>query len=256
MTGCSSPAIQFHAAASEQGLVKVGGPLATYEKGRLVDGTPIHLYLDGDGTPWLGHGRIAADPTSRDRLILDLIKTDPTPSVLIGRPCYYQASPDCDPALWTARRYSIEVIEQIARAVDQILTRYPGSDITLIGYSGGGTLAMLVAPRIQRVDTVVTIAANLDTRAWAAYHAYSPLTGSLNPADQPPLGAAIKQYHFVGEKDENVPTVLMRHVVEKQPNAELTIVGGFDHACCWPAYWAAKIIEIGKTTPFGDQPRN
>ena len=141
----------------------------------------------------------------RDRLILDLIDADPASSILIGRPCYYGIKAGCEPSNWTTARYSSEVVAHLSEAVNQIVQRFPKSEIVIIGYSGGGTLAMLAAPNIARVDTLVSVAANLDTEAWVDHHGYAPLVGSLNPADQPPLSPAIQQFHFFGENRRQRP---------------------------------------------------
>jgi len=245
MLGCLSPASRFNRQAVKQGFDRrVEGPLIVYQNGRLVDGQPIHVYLDGDGTPSLGRGRIAIDPTSRDRLILDLMDADPGSSVLVGRPCYYGANDDCDPSLWTTARYSPEVVDHLAQAINAIVRGYPASTIIVIGYSGGGTLAMLTAPAVARLDAVVTVAANLDTEAWLDHHGYGPLPGSLNPARQPPLPRRIKQFHFFGEEDDNVPPILARGVISRQENAAIEIVPGFGHKCCWPDIWASSIARI------------
>jgi len=243
--GCVSPASRFHHHAQRQGLDRyTDGSLVIYQRGPLLDGQPIHIYFDGDGMPSLGRGRIATDPTSRNMLILDLMAADPNSTVLIGRPCYYRADSECDESLWTNRRYSPAVVDPMTDAINALIARYPNSPVMLIGYSGGGTLAMLAAPAISRLDTLVTIAANLDTAAWTTRHAYTPLLGSLNPADRSPLRPGIKQIHFIGDKDSNVPAEIMQHVVQLQPMAILEIVADFDHSCCWVNSWRESVAWI------------
>ena len=70
----------------------------------------------------------------------------------------------------------------MAAALSDILQRRPYQGLVLIGYSGGGVLAMLLAEQFPATQAVVTVAGNLDTDAWAIEHGYSPLRGSLNPA--------------------------------------------------------------------------
>ncbi len=248
LVGCTTPASRFHKSAAKHGLQRQtqAAALITYTKGHFVDGDPIHVYLDGDGTPTLGRGRIARDPTSRDRIILDLINADPASSILVGRPCYYGSTAKCHPSQWTTARYSAAVVKQIASAINELIPRFPNSKIILIGYSGGGTLAMLVAPALHRLDALVTIAANLDTEAWLELHGYSPLLGSLNPANEPPLSPKIRQFHFFGEHDKNVPVEVARHVIERQESALVEVVAGFGHRCCWPEIWPAHIERIGR----------
>ena len=251
--GCGSPATRFDRAAEERGLARADTHVPMFRKGAFVDGEPIHIYLDGDGTPVSGSGRIALDPTSRDRLTLDLMAVDPAAGVLVGRPCYHGTSRACDTAMWTTARYSDAVVDPIVEAVDDITRTYPHSPIVLVGYSGGGTLAMLAAPRLRRIDAVVTIAGNLDTAAWTRYHGYGPLTQSRNPAAEPPLSPAIRQLHLFGADDTNVPVAVARATLERQPPAALDVevVAGYDHRCCWPQIWAAKLAELSRRTNAG-----
>jgi hypothetical protein len=253
LTGCESPATRFHEHAASRGFEreKEDG-LVLYKRGTLIDGQPIHFYIDGDGTPSMRRGGITNDPTSRDRLILDLIDVDPSSSILVGRPCYYGVSARCEREEWTTARYSIDVVDQLTAAINSIVATCPNSHVTVIGYSGGGTLAMLVAPFIDRLDSLITVAANLDTRAWLNHHRYSPLEGSLNPADQAPLRPAIRQFHFFGEKDKNVPVNLAEHVLHRQHDAHVEVVAGFDHRCCWPNIWAESIENIRRQTTNGN----
>jgi pimeloyl-ACP methyl ester carboxylesterase len=139
-----------------------------------------------------------------------------------------------------------------------VLQRALGPDIdreiTLIGYSGGGVLAMLIAARIEQVGTVVTIGANLDIAAWADHHGFSRLVGSLNPATQPPLPARIRQIHLAGERDIRVPAHLSEPAAARQPNAQFLRLPDFDHNCCWERAWPAILAGL-KQREFALDPR-
>ncbi len=252
-TGCGTPAARFDRAAQERGMSRADTALPIFRKGVFIDGEPIHVYLDGDGTPVSGSGRIALDPTSRERLILDLMAVDPAASVLVGRPCYHGTQRNCDTAMWTTARYSDAIVDPVAAAVAEIIQAYPQSPIVLIGYSGGGTLAMLAAPRLERVDVVVTIAGNLDTAAWTRHHGYGPLTQSRNPAVEPPLSPTIRQLHLFGAEDTNVPRAVAEAALDRQPQAAMAVevIAGYDHQCCWPAIWAEKLEELSRRTNAG-----
>jgi pimeloyl-ACP methyl ester carboxylesterase len=122
----------------------------------------------------------------------------------------------------------------------------PDSDheVTLIGYSGGGVLAMLIAARLEQVQGVVTIAANLDITAWADLHGYSRLLGSVDPATQRPLPSRIRQIHLAGERDLRVPARLSAPVVARQNDAWRLVVPDFDHVCCWERAWPAILAGL------------
>src|SRR6185437_2332145 len=107
------------------------------------------------------------------------------PVLYLGRPCYLglASSPECRPADWTFERYSARVVASLAAATNRFREREGRPDVVLVGHSGGGTLAVLMAPQVQGLRAVVTIGANLDVAAWTLWHGYLPLNGSLDPAD-------------------------------------------------------------------------
>lgn len=227
-----------------------------YRQGSWDESSPVHIYLDGDGLPWMTRTRIARDPTPRTPLALRLMSRDPGPALYIGRPCYngLAASPGCSPWLWTHGRYSEEVVKSMAAALRGALGSDRDREVTLIGYSGGGVLAMLIAARIEQVGTVVTIGANLDIAAWADHHGYSRLIGSLNPATQPPLPARIRQIHLAGERDSRVPARLSEPALARQAKAQFLVVPHFDHCCCWERAWPAILAGL-KQREFALDPR-
>ncbi len=213
------------------------------ENGEIRD---LHVYLEGDGRPWLTRHEVAADPTGRDLLALRLMARDPVESIYVGRPCYhgFAADPGCRPWLWTHGRYSSEVIRTLVAAIRGILPPRSQSRITLIGYSGGGVLAILMAPNLEGVVQVITIAANLDTDAWTEYHGYSPLSGSLNPARLAPLDGGIRQLHLIGDQDARVPLASVTTYLARNPKATLRILPGFDHHCCWAEQWPDILRDL------------
>lgn len=206
-----------------------------YSRGLAQGPGRVHVYLEGDGLPWRTRNRIATDPTPRVPLALRLMARDPTPSLYLGRPCYHglAQSRGCSPWLWTQGRYSESVVSSMTAALQSALGEVGSARITLIGYSGGGVLAMLIAPRLEKVEGVVTIAANLDIDAWTDHHNYSRLRGSINPAAEPPLPERIRQIHLAGGRDLQVPARLSIQTAARQPNIRWVLVPGFDHGCCW-----------------------
>jgi pimeloyl-ACP methyl ester carboxylesterase len=117
------------------------------------------------------------------------------------------------------------------------------NNLTLIGHSGGGTLAMLLAARMDGVRAVVTLAGNLDPDAWGAYHGYEPLHG-LSPAREPPLSPMIRQIHCIGGRDRNIPPALLQAALTRSPQAELRVFPDFDHACCWEKAWPSLLRAL------------
>ena len=116
----------------------------------------------------------------------------------------------------------------------------------MIGYSGGGVLAWLLAERIPEVRVLVTIAANLDIDAWTGRHGYSPLRGSLNPAVRGPLPDRVAQLHLVGSRDTNVPPALVRAALHNAGSNDRVVTVNSDHRCCWESHWPVVIDEIAR----------
>jgi len=252
LNGCSTPAQRLDQKASALGykaqVVKSRDfDHRIYRNRFAVERTAgtLHVYLDGDGTPWVGNHRVVSvDPTPQSPLMLELMALDDQPAIYVGRPCYhgYATNPACTPKLWTDARYSERVVGSLAQVLRQSVQREGADNLVLFGHSGGGVLAVLLANRLPQTSVVVTMAANLDIDAWADLHGYSRLVGSLNPAAEPSLDSAIAQLHFIGGRDSNVPLNLLQPYLRRQPDAQAVVIPGYDHVCCWRELWP-KVLE-------------
>ncbi len=244
LAACATPAERYDrraaAAGFEPAVVSGNGFRHRVFAADLRDRAPVlRVYIEHDGTPWVEPTRVSNDPTPRSPVALELMARDAGPRVLLGRPCYFEpnADPGCGPLLWTHRRYSPEVIGSMVAALRALLARYSIRRVVLIGFSGGGTLAWLMARQLPETVAVVTIAANLDVDRWAELHGYSPLSGSLNPALLPPLPDGITQLHYAGGRDVNVPPAIVLAFARHHPEARVVVIAEFEHECCWSARW-------------------
>jgi pimeloyl-ACP methyl ester carboxylesterase len=140
-------------------------------------------------------------------------------------------------------RFSPRVVESLISALANATGRTEDDRLELFGHSGGGTLAVLLARRIEGVDRVVTLAGNLDHRAWSKMHGYSPLEQSLNPTDEGPLPRGIVQLHLVGELDRNIPPELVERAAPHLGDSKVQILPGVTHACCWEASWHVILAD-------------
>ena len=250
VVACANPAArvaEFSDRHQFQSLLLPGGGythVAYFKPGYGTSNT-LHVYLEHDGLAWIDAENVSADPTPRHTLMLATMAQDPSPSLYLGRPCYFGRHNDtgCGPKLWTHERYSETVVSAMANALRVFLSRYDDSGIVLLGYSGGGTLAMLLAERFPKTQAVITIAGNLDIGAWAKHHDYSPLTGSLNPAERRPLSTSIKQSHYVGGRDTNVPPELIESN-QSLPIGSVVKIPEFDHVCCWQSWWPNVLRDL------------
>ncbi|MFW6093891.1 MAG: alpha/beta fold hydrolase [Pseudomonadota bacterium] len=253
-TGCAlTPAARFEATAGAQGLradTVTGDGFEHRVYSRRAPGSDrVHVYFGSDGSPFLQRTRIAPDPTPRRALTLTLMARDPHALALLGRPCYHGLRANCTPELWTVGRYSETVVASMTAATERLLAAYPDATVVLVGYSGGGTLALLVAERLAAVDAVVTVAANLDTAAWTRRHGYTPLAQSLDPVAVAGNRPGLRHRHFTGSDDDNVPPSLHRRLRERLPEGAFTTVPGYDHRCCWVERWPERLERALREMP-------
>jgi pimeloyl-ACP methyl ester carboxylesterase len=244
LVSCASPIERATDVAMGAGMESseiVGGGF-THQVFQLVrpGDSRLYVFIEGDGSPWVNAGtRVASDPTPRNPLALRLAALTPGSVLYLGRPCYfgYANQASCSIELWTSARYSETVIVSMVETLEGFAMQHNLNEIVLVGYSGGGTLAVLMAPRLSVPPRVITIAANLDVEAWTRAHGYLPLDGSLNPADEPQLPARIAEVHLVGARDLNVPRSTVSRYLDRVPPASVWEFSDFDHACCWEREW-------------------
>ncbi len=207
-------------------------------------GSTLHIYIEGDGLPWLNRFTISADPSPRNPLALSLMSQDPSKAIYITRPCYFLAAPDkkCNSSLWTDARYGELVIDTMQSAIEQIIEQQQVEQIILIGYSGGGVVASLLAERLEILNLYVTIAANLDIKKWTEHHQYSELRKSINPFEVEPAKFPLG-IHFIGGADQVVPQKISEQFI-KQTNSQSIVIKQNDHTCCWVSQWPELLEQV------------
>jgi pimeloyl-ACP methyl ester carboxylesterase len=215
----------FHLA----GLLKSGPP-----------GEPLVVYLEGDGRAII-HDRASSDPTPKNAQSLDLALLDPSPSVLylarIGqfmpayaRPVYRD--------YWSDKRLAPEVVNAASVAIDQAKAQVGAKSIHLVGYSGGGGLAALLAESRSDVLSLVTIAGLLDIDWWVETRGYRPLFGSLNPAANKSKISQLPQIHFYGVDDKVIPPEMSQVFASQVAFTNLKRVGvKSNHYDSWTSNW-------------------
>jgi pimeloyl-ACP methyl ester carboxylesterase len=221
--------------------VPAGRFLRAYVKVPAAGAGELTIYIEGDGARWRAADQPPGDPTPENPLALRLAIADPVPAVAyIGRPCQYlddEALAECDPNLWVGGRFSETAIVMVNQAVDALVKQSGARKLTLIGHSGGGTMAALVAARRRDVICLSSIASPLDTLAWTESIGVSPLRTSLNPADQTERLRGIPQTHFTGARDDVVPPVSIARYLRGVPAAREVRMEKFGHDCCWVEEW-------------------
>lgn len=250
-TGIPSPAQRQRVAdalAQQKGWHAITIPAKPLDLVAYVPGVREHarslvVFVEGDGLAWIGDTGPSSNPTPREPVGLRIALAHPEGNAAyLARPCQYtsaQAS-DCPQRYWTDGRFAPEVIDAADRAIDALEQRFGADRLTLVGYSGGGAVAALVAARRDDVERLVTIAGNLDPAAWTRLHHLPTLRSSLSPADEVAALHRVPQWHFVGARDSNVPPELAVGFARRFPEdgrPAVEVEAAFDHRCCWASAW-------------------
>lgn len=246
LAGCAlieSPAERGASIAAEAGMLPVA--LADQRmRGFLRGSAPgkrLAIYVESDGAPWIRTDLPPNDPTPVKPVVMQMAASDKSAAVgYLGRPCQYlndQALDQCDVALWTSGRFREDAVAMTNAAVERMKRLTGAALIDLIGYSGGGAMAALVAARRTDISCLVTMASPLDTAAWTAAIGVSRLAASLNPANQADRLVSVPQTHLRGVQDLVVPPATTARYLARLPKALVIDLPRFDHECCWGPEW-------------------
>jgi len=210
----------------------------------------IIFYIEGDGHAWKRKNKLSDDPTPKNPVSLNLALNDSDSNVVyLARPCQYLEKAqleNCNSRYWSSHRYSEEVVIAMDQAITEIKSFSSAKNIDLVGYSGGGVVAMLVAAKRDDVQRVITLASNIDHETWSEWHGISKLSGSLSPMGFLKDLKTVKQLHIWGGKDKIVPFESQAMFVEQNTkNAlfEYEIIPDFTHDCCWIDFWQNSAIH-------------
>jgi len=207
----------------------------------------LKIYIEGDGLSWITRNTISKDPTPINSTILKLMYDDKSEcKVYLSRPCQFLNTGICDKKYWTSHRFGQEVMKSFDESLNSLKKEYKNSNFILIGHSGGGAIASLLASSRIDVDILITIAGNLDTQKWTSMYNLSELNGSLNPADFTKKLQNIKQYHLIGNEDKIIPKDVFLSYFSKFEKKDKVNFLYFDenHNCCWEKHYIKLLNEI------------
>ena len=274
LAGCTATPAERSSAAGEiagrGGLTRAtvrsqGFVLTTWSRiAPPKDGAPggddINVYIEGDGYAWATSSDPSSDPTPLNPLALRLAAADSAPSVLyLARPCQFRppgTRDSCDTPFWTSHRFAESVVAALDGAMDRALPPSPRRRLTLIGYSGGGGLAVLLAARRTDVVAVVTVAGNIAHGVWTSHHKVSPLRGSLDPIDSAARLAAVPQLHLTGANDGIVPRLVADAFARRSPASaciRVVTIADAAHDKGWLENWPGLLSRI-PVCPSADRP--
>lgn len=176
---------------------------------RIVKGGKLaYVFIEGDGLSWLTPYQISPNPTPTFPVAATFVRpTLQYHQFYLSRPCQYllNQNPLCHRGMWTSAVYSELQRNILNEILNQWKKRYDIKTFRLVGYSGGGVLALLIAIIRQDVDHVITVASNIDVDAWVHDQDISPLRQSLNPRQQLSQLCGRTYSFFWGGKDRVVP---------------------------------------------------
>ncbi|MCB1557255.1 MAG: alpha/beta hydrolase [Alphaproteobacteria bacterium] len=223
--------------------------LTAYE--RIDDtGAPAMVYIEGDGLAWMNKREPSLDPTPRTPLALGLAARDKSPNVIyLARPCQYTKLTEpgpCGRRYWTSARFAPETVESLSVALDRLKALHGIPAFHLVGYSGGGAMAALLAEQRDDIASLRTVAGNLDHESHSRLHGISPLRDSLNPVTDAARLASLPQHHFIGGADQNVTPVIFenfRTAVGPSSCVRASLIPGVTHEDGWIERWPALLKE-------------
>lgn len=174
---------------------------------------PYKIYIEGDGSAFTPSGRVSSDPTPNGTLVRKLAFGDPHLNVIyMARACQYVQDRACKPVYWSTARFSPETIQAAYETIQKIAADKP---LTLVGFSGGAQIAGLIAVKYPDLDIrkLVTVAGNLDVRAWTDHHKLPPLDLSDDLRNYAAAYARFPQVHYIGLKDDNIVASISENFV-------------------------------------------
>jgi len=224
-------------------------------RARERQGSILWVYIEGDGFAYVEPTLPSEDPTPHDPVALKLALAYPAtvPAAYVARPCQYLDANhrDCAQRYWTTARYAPEVIDSTNDTIEYLKNQAHATRLILVGYSGGGAVAVLAASQRHDVAAIITVAADLDIGYWTKREKLSPLDGSLDPVIVAQKISSIPQIHFTGGRDDNVGTDVAKSFVSHMPEGSpvrIEEIPDFDHGCCWAANWRRLMTSAEVTS--------
>lgn len=245
LTGCAPLQLKDRAdhILQAQGFQPVQGQVtlkAWLRTGPTSSATPLRrlrVYIEGDGAAWWSHTLPPTDPTPGFSVALDLAASDAhTDVAYLARPCQYlnaQTRAMCPHSWWTDARHGTEVQSQMQQRLDLMIAQSGAGQLELIGHSGGGTMAVLLAATRRDVACLVTLAAPLDLQAWTGHHRVAPLHLSQDPALLPSGQPTAPAAYLFGERDGVVPAHTIGRYAQRLKPGQLVVMPEWGHTRGW-----------------------
>lgn len=241
-TGCAMKPMDLARVSEGSGLMPVAVKTSQFTIQTLQPAARqeqrLRVYIEGDGRAWITSRTVSDDPTPVKSMVPGLAVADPAPAVYLARPCQFVQGGNCKQQLWTTHRFGKDALHAVSEVLDTLKSQYGARDFELVGYSGGGAIALLLAATRTDVSLVQTIAGNVDPKAWTELKGLTPLSGSMTPVDFADRLAAVPQRHLIGLNDTVVPPeVSQAYMLKVQPLCGETVFVNADHYSGFESAW-------------------
>ncbi len=218
--------------------------LRAYERVHERGGS-ANIYIEGE--------RSNTNPSSTpfNPVALHLASKDKANNVIyIAHPCQYtgmiSVTDKCSDSYDNESSFSDEVIESYNTALDDISRRYNIQKFNLIGYSGGGGIATLLAAKRSDIVSLRTVAGILDHETYTTLLKAPAMTQSINPASEAATLTKMPQYHFIGGRDDIVPPAILHSFLQSMPPTncvQTMLVQEAMHDSGWVDKWP-ELLEL------------
>ncbi|MFI3241985.1 MAG: hypothetical protein R3Y43_05405 [Alphaproteobacteria bacterium] len=188
----------------------------------------VKIYIEGDGNSFNSKGYPTNNPTPRGKFFRGLAFNDVNENVVyLARPCQFVNDEKCTKLFWTTGRFAPEVIQSMASAIKEVSQ---DSEVELVGFSGGGQVAGLVAvlhPEIN-VKFITNYAPNLNHETWTRDKRLLPLKDSMSLNNWQNEYLQIEQMTYIPEKDKIIEPYITIDFLKGDEN-KYKIVKGKGH---------------------------
>ncbi len=203
------------------------------------------IYIEGDGFAYITPVQPSPDPTPLKPMLAALASQDTAANVIyMGRPCQY-GHEGCAMADWTTDRFSQKNLFVINQTISILKEKYNLHEIELIGYSGGGYFATILAATRCDVVALRTLAGNMNVEAFTELHQIDTLRTSDDFLMHLDALREVPQLHLVSRDDTIIPPVLVQNYIDQLGSviARAVVVEGPTHGDGWGDAWAGFIHQ-------------
>ena len=209
----------------------------------------INIYIEGDGRSWIDRDTISSNPTPIVPFALNLANLDTDNNVIyLARPCQYVFNQKCNESVWTSHQFSKSVLMSYMEVLDTIKEQNNNVKFNLIAYSGGATIALMLGANREDIQSIRTIAGNLNHNELSRITKTSLLTNSIAAKEFIFKTEKIPQIHYYGEKDKVIPEKIFidyKNSFTKQNCITISKIEILDHFSGWDSFWKNNL----KKTP-------